>query len=200
MDELIDVLQQERDRLEQLRFRYTSLELLVQAREVRYWGWALHDLNRSRIRVREIDLVRAAQVDLLDLDAAPGAATLRDIAALAPAPWSGILRDHHDSLTTLVADIELHAHAIAQAGRETMAELARSGTLALPPLPSTLLRVLVGAGEAASAPLAADGSAARLRAPGSAEDLDPVTIECILGDVIAAAGRLRIPALLAFLR
>jgi hypothetical protein len=200
VDELIEVLQQERDRLEQLRFRYTALELLVQAREVRYWGWALQDLNRARIRVREVDLVRAAQVGVLDLPLTPGTATLRDIAAAAPAPWSGILRDHHDSLASLVADIELHAHAIAQAGREALAELARTGTLALPPLPTTLVRVLVGAGEAASAPLAADGSKARLRAPGSAEDLDPVSIECLLGDVIAAAGRLRTPALLAFLR
>ncbi len=199
MDELVEVLRQERERLEQLRFRYTTLELLVQVREVRYWAWALQDLNRARIRVREIDLVRAAQVGVLDLPVTPGMATLRDIAAVASAPWSGILRDHHDSLASVVADIEIHAHAVAQAGREAMAELAHSGTLALPPLPTTLVRVLVGTGEAASDSLD-DGAKNRLRAPGSAEDLDPVSIECLLSDLIATAGKLRTPALLAFLR
>lgn len=192
------VLRKERDRLENLRYRFVTLELLVVAREVRYWAWALQDLNRARLRTRESDLMRAAAVGLLDLDP-NGIATLREVAAAVPAPWSGMLRDHHDSLSTVVTEIEVHAHRIAEEGRACLAELARTGTLEGPTTPAEAVAVLVGP-DGADRPRPARPLPARLRAPGRAEDLDAVSIECLLGDVITGGGRLRIPALIAFLR
>jgi hypothetical protein len=206
--QLVEVLQKERDRLEQLRYRFVALGLLLDAREVRYWGWSLQDLNRARLRVRETDLMRAATVGTMDVPSSRGGvASLREVAAATPAPWAGILRDHHDSLCTVVTEIELHAHHIAEEGRACLAELARTGTLGQPGSPAEAPRVLVAPGdgrpdvESATPPSAPPAPpAARLRAPGQAEDLDPVSIECLLSDVIAGGGRLRIPALLAFLR
>jgi hypothetical protein len=204
--QLVEVLQKERDRLEQLRYRFVALGLLLDAREVRYWGWSLQDLNRARLRVRETDLMRAATVGTMDVASARGGvASLREVAAATPTPWAGILRDHHDSLSTLVTEIELHAHHIAEEGRACLAELARTGTLGQPGSPAEAPRVLVapgdgGTGVVTHTPAPPPRPAARLRAPGQAEDLDPVSIECLLSDVIAGGGRLRIPALLAFLR
>ncbi|QYG90983.1 hypothetical protein HC251_00065 [Iamia sp. SCSIO 61187] len=204
LEQLVEVLQKERDRLEQLRYRFVALELLIDAREVRFWGWALQDLNRARLRVREADLMRAATVGTLDIpDSRNGIASLREVAAAARVPWAGILRDHHDSLSTLVTEIEIHAHRIAEGGRACLAELARTGTLSPPGSPAEARRVLVGqveGADSAAPPRPAPNPAARLRAPGQADDLDPVSIECLLSDVITGGGRLRIPALLAFLR
>jgi hypothetical protein len=204
VEQLVDVLQKERDRLEQLRYRFVALGLMLDAREVRFWGWSLQDLNRARLRVRETDLMRAATLGTMDVASARGGvASLREVASATPAPWAGILRDHHDSLATVVTEIELHAHHIAEEGRACLAELARTGTLGPPAPAAEVPRVLVGP---------ADGGievpphtprprpTSPLRAPGQADDLDPVSIECLLSDVIAGGGRMRIPALLAFLR
>lgn len=194
------VLQKERDRLEALRYRFVALELLLAAREVRYWGWALQDLNRARLRAREADLMRAAAVGMLDIaSASPGIPTLREVAAVVPTPWPGILRDHHDGLSTVVTEIEIHAHRIAEEGRACLSELARTGTLEGPTTPAEAVAVLVG-GEAADRAAQARPRPARLRAPGQAEDLDAVSIDALVGDVINGGGRLRIPALIAFLR
>lgn len=196
VDDLVGALQRERDRLEHLRFRFVTLDLLLRTREARFWTWAVQDLNRARIRVREADLTRAAEVESLDLPTLGDGASLREVAGALPAPWSGMLRDHHDSLSTLVTEIEVHAHSIAEGGRDALAELARTGTLSVPARGRPVLVTCDGASEVADP----DAIDERLRAPGCADPLDPVSLECVLGDVIAAGGRLRIPALLAFLR
>ncbi|HXH57810.1 hypothetical protein [Iamia sp.] len=201
---LVDVLQRERELLERLRFRFVGLELMLAAREVRFLAWAAQDLNRARIKVREADLVRAAEVGAVGLKCARGGvASLREVAAVASPPWSGILRDHHDSLCGVVAEIELHGHGIAQRCRDGLAELAHTGTLEL----AAATSALVGSDPAVESDLGGDVSRRRAlsapdqhRAPGQAEDLDPISIECLLSDVSASASRLRIPALLAFLR
>ncbi|NLV55649.1 MAG: hypothetical protein GXY13_08575 [Acidimicrobiales bacterium] len=192
-------LQVERDLLERLRFRYVALDLMVEAGEARFLGWALRDLDRARLKVREVDLARAADVARLNLKGARGVPSLREVAAVAPRPWSTILRDHHDDLSAVVTEIEVTAHRIAQHGRDGLAELARTGTVG-PRRPEPVLAaadaaLVTGGGAAVMAP-----EVARLRAPGTADAIEPVAIECLLHDVIAAAGRLRIPALLAFLR
>jgi hypothetical protein len=191
-------LECERGLLEILRFRFVGLGLLLDRGEVRFLEWAMGDLETARARVREADLVRAAEVGLLSLKAAQGIPSLREVAAVAPAPWATMLRDHHDGLGTVVAEIEVHGHRIAQSCRAGLAELAHTGSLA----PAVAVRpelVATGTVVGGCGPTAApeDG---RLRAPGQAEDLDPGSIEVLLGTALRTAGRLRLPALLAFLR
>lgn len=190
MQDLADVLQRERGLLEQLRYRFVTLELLTAAREVRFLGWATQDVNRARRLARETDLARAAEVGQLGLKGARGLPSLREVAAVAPAPWACILRDHHDSLSALVAEIELHGHHIAQHCRDGLAELAHTGAWAR--------RAPVAAGAAVGAGVG--GGATPPPAPGEAEDLDPASVEVLLHEVIAGGGRLRMPSLLAFLR
>lgn len=194
--DLAGMLQSERHLLEQLRFRYVALDLMLEAGEVRFLNWALQDLDRSRLRVREADLARAADVAALNLKGARGVPSLREVAAVAPAPWSRILRDHHDDLSRVVTEIEVYAHRIAQSGRDGLAELARTGTIG----PRRPVPVLAGVVHGSDVATRAADEPARLQAPGGSDDIEPVAIECLLHDVIAAAGRLRVPALLAFLR
>lgn len=196
LEGLVRVLENERGLLEHLRFRYVTLGMVLEHREVRFVEWALQDLEASRARVREADLVRAAEVGVLGLKAAHGIPSLREVAAVAPVPWARMLRDHHDGLGTVVAEIELHGHRIGQACRAGLAELAHDGALAPAPVgPELVSTGAVGGCLTSSAP-----EAARLRAPGQGEDLDPGSIEVLLGTALRTAGRLRLPALLAFLR
>jgi len=195
IEDLADLLQRERGLLEKLRYRFVALELLIDAREVRFLAWALNDLNRARLHLREMDLARAARVASLRLPGADDVPSLREVATAADAPWAGILRDHHDSLCTVVTEIETHSHRIAQQCHEGLGELARTGTLA--PLPC---RTAAMSSVGPSGPGGIEVGPSGLRAPGQAEDLDAMSIECLLSDVIANAGRLRMPALLAFLR
>jgi hypothetical protein len=191
-------LERERGLLEHLRFRFVGLGLLLDRGEVRFLEWAMQDLETDRARVREADLVRAAEVGFLGLKAAQGIPSLREVAAVAPAPWATMLRDHHDGLGTVVAEIEVHGHRIAEACRAGLAELAHTGALA-PALEVRPELVATGPAAGGCASTAAP-EAARLRAPGQAEDLDPGSIEVLLGTALRTAGRLRLPALLAFLR
>lgn len=201
---LVNALQRERELLERLRYRFVGLELVLATREVRFLAWATQDLNRARIKVREADLVRAAEVGAVGLKCARGGvASLREVAAVAAPPWAGILRDHHDSLCGVVAEIELHGHSIAQRCRDGLAELAHTGILERATVASAPGAALVGSDAGTSREIVSRGAPpapARLRAPGQAEELDPVSIECLLSEVLASASRLRIPALLAFLR
>lgn len=195
MQDLADALQHQRGALEQLRYRFVALQLLVEAREARYLAWATQDLHRARRLACEADLTRAAVVGRLGVDPTAEGSSLRALATGARAPWAGILRDHHDSLGALVAEIELHGHHIAERGRDGLAELARTGAW-----PSQALRA-APPGEIVGRTL--EGSVlapARSLAPGQPAELDPGSIECLLNEVIAASGRLRMPALLAFLR
>jgi hypothetical protein len=198
LEGLVRALENERGLLEHLRFRFVGLGLVLDNREVRFLEWAMQDLEASRARVREADLVRAAEVGLLGLKAAQGIPTLREVAAVAPPPWARMLRDHHDGLGTVVTEIELHGHRIAQACRAGLAELAHTGTLD----PHDVVPALVPTGTAVGGCVTTTPApeAARLRAPGQGEDLDPGSIEVLLGTTLRTAGRLRLPSLLAFLR
>lgn len=196
LEGLVRVLENERGLLEHLRFRFVALGLVLDHRELRFVEWAMQDLEASRARVREADLLRAAEVGFLGLKAAQGIPTLREVAAVAPAPWARMLRDHHDGLATVVTEIELHGHRIAQSCRTGLAELAHTGALA----PADVGSELVSTGPTGGGYVTAAPEAARLQAPGQGEDLDPGSIEVLLGSALRTAGRLRLPALLAFLR
>lgn len=188
MEELVEVLRRERDLLERLRFRFVGLELMVEATEVRFLDWAVHDVQLARHRAREADLVRAAAVGALRLADGGDTPSLREVAAQAPAPWAGILRDHHDGLCSVVSEIEMRSHRIAQRCRDGLATLARTGTLTV----GAAVPVAAGTGP----PDEAGGPPPTVVEP----HLDPLDIERVLSEVLASTNRLRMPALLAFLR
>ena len=106
-------------------------------------------------------------------------ATLRDLAADAPEPWPGILRDHHDRLGNLVAEIEVTAHLNSEAARAGLDALQRT-------------RVTVGASEAGDDPGAEPFS--------DADELARLARGASFEAVLGTASRLRMPDLLDFLR
>lgn len=210
MEELADVLRQERHHLEVLLYKLTLTRLLLQAREVRFLRWSSQEVERARQRTREIDLLRAANVQLLGVRGVHGQApTLRQLASLAGVPWAGILRDLHEAMAALVAEIEVVAHQAA--------ELARGG-----------IRTVAEAQERADrSPRAQQAAGSRERRASAVEsgpvapspalstwrplpfddeilpddgDLTLLSTETAYQDALAASGKLQIPSLLAFLR
>jgi hypothetical protein len=169
MEQIAAVLEREGELLDILLFKLVETRLLLESGEHRFLARATREVERARRRTREADLVRAASV----ADLRRGT-TLRAIAAQVPEPWPGILRDHHEHLTALVAEIELTAHRNA--------DLARCG------LDSLRLATVSRGGGAASGPRTGDDELARL-ARGAAFET-----------VLATAARLRMPDLLDFLR
>ncbi len=178
MDRLTNALRQEQALLESLLFKLVETRLLLAAREVRFVPRATREVDRARQRTCGSDLARAAVVDGLGMtnpDMRLG--TLRGLAAQATEPWAGMLRDHHEALCGLVAEIELVAHDNSRH--------ARNG-----------IRRLEGRMRAAG-----DGPDA---APGDPGEDDPafalVADHTAYRSVLGSADRLRMPALLAFLR
>lgn len=210
MEELADVLRQERHHLEVLLYRLTLTRLLLRDQKVRFLGWSSEEIQRARQQTREIDLLRAAHVELHGGRASSGQPpTLRQMASLAGDPWAGILRDHHDALSELVAEIEVVAHATAEAARKGIRRLAddahaasingpratkaparNQSTSPVEPQPATPRPAL-------SAWRAAPFSDELLPDDG---DLTMLAKEGAYERVLAASGKLQIPSLLAFLR
>jgi hypothetical protein len=169
MEHLAAVLEREGEALELLLFKLTETKLLLEAGEARFLPRATSEVERARGRARELDLLRAASLARL----APGV-TLREVAADAAAPWPAILRDHHEVLSRLVAQIELVAHQNASLAREGLDELSRE-------------------------PVAVGAPAPMVRPVRNAE-LDRLARGAALDAVLGTASRLRMPDLIDFLR
>ncbi len=170
MDSIAAIVEREGELLDHLLFKLVETRLLLEHGEHRFLSRSTREVERAHRRAREVDLVRAAQVT----EIAPGA-TLRELARRAAGPWPGILRDHHDRLGALVAEIEATAHRNAAVARLGLEEhcLAKAGS---------------AAGSRSSVGLRADPELERLARGAS--------LEAVLG----SASRLRMPDLLDFLR
>ena len=195
MDELASVLRRERDLLDQLRFRFVETRLLLAAREIRYLRWATAEVDQARQRAQAADLLRAAGVERVTTTAGGPPPTLRQLANASRGPWDGILRDHHEGLCALVAEIEVIGHRNAELARGGIRQLAEAS-------PSSLLEPWLSvaihgpAGEVQTQTTVLDVDAART----DSSDLTTLAAETAFQEVITIAGRLRMPGLLAFLR
>jgi hypothetical protein len=167
MERINAILEREEEVLETLLFKLVATRLLLENGELRFLSRATREVERARTRARELDLMRATTVS----QHRPGV-TLRDLATESPEPWPGIFRDHHDRLTTLVAEIEVTAHRNSNEARLGLESLQRPKVAAGAPDP-------VAAGDAELVRLAQGAS-----------------FEAVLG----TASRLRMPDLLDFLR
>ena len=210
MQEVADVLRQERHALERLLYRLTVARALLNERDERFLTWSAAEIERARHKVREIDLLRAANVQLLGVRGLNRQApTLRQLASLAGNPWAGMLRDHHDALTRLVAEIEVVAHQAAEAARQGIRRVVdvQSAEEA-----STQLRERVPDRGHADDPVEhrpADApSALSSWVPLSFDDdvfpddadLTLLTTEKAYQDALTASGKLQVPSLIVFLR
>jgi len=189
MEQLNTVLRRERRQLEVVVFKYAEVHLLLAAAELRFLTWSA---DRARHRLRETDLLRAANVQLLGLRGCRGnAPTLREVAGMTSDPWATILRDHHEGLSSLVSEVELLGHMntqLAQAGMRVISE----GRDPLSPGLASRHRRDASSPRATSAVL----DEGRLCQP----DLSLLEAETSYQDVLRSMNKLRMPSLLAFLR
>ena len=202
MERVAAVLERERQLLEHLLFKLVETRLILEHDEHRFLVRATREVDRARTRTREIDLMRAATVAKYR----PGA-TLRDLASTALEPWPSILRDHHELLAALVAEIEVTAHRNA--------ERARLGLDALQPA-SVPVRTSPGVEDSSGGTtlvevglLEAERSQPNRVEPelsdhadaarGDAE-LTRLALGAALESVLGTAARLRMPGLIEFLR
>lgn len=165
MERITAVLQREGDLLETLLFKLVETSLILESGDTRFLSRATREVEQARARAREVDLVRATSVAHHR-----AGATLRDLASEADEPWPGILRDHHDHLTEVVAEIEVIAHGNAKRARIGLDAMAETRL----PIP--------------------DDEAGRTA------DLTRLARGAALETVMGTAGRLRMPDLLEFLR
>lgn len=209
MQEVADVLRQERQALERLLYRLTVSRALLASREAQFLGWSAQEVERARQTVREVDLLRAANVQLLGVRGPNRQApTLRQLASLAGDPWAGMLRDHHDALTGLVAEIEVVSHQAAELARRGIRRVADAQ--AADDAATRHRHVPERAG--VSSPV--EGAPASAPPPLSTwsplsfeDDLSPddadltlLTTETAYQDALTASAKLQIPSLVAFLR
>jgi hypothetical protein len=194
MDELAAVLRRQRDLLDQLRFRFVETRLLLAAREIRYLRWATAEVDQARQRAQAVDLLRAAHVERLGAGQREPM-TLRQLANASQGPWDGILRDHHEGLCALVAEIEVIGHRNAELARSGIRQLAEASPAS--PLEPWLAVAIHGpSGETPTQTTVLDIEASRT----DSSDLTTLAAETAFQEVITIAGRLRMPGLLAFLR
>jgi hypothetical protein len=194
MDELAAVLRRQRDLLDQLRFRFVETRLLLAAREIRYLRWATAEVDQARQRAQAVDLLRAANVERLGAGQREPV-TLRQLANASQGPWDGILRDHHEGLCALVAEIEVIGHRNAELARSGIRQLAEASPAS--PLEPWLAVAIHGpSGETPTQTTVLDIEASRT----DSSDLTTLAAETAFQEVITIAGRLRMPGLLAFLR
>jgi hypothetical protein len=183
MEQLGTILEREGDALEALLFKLVETNLLLNAGEARFLPRATREVERARLRAAEMDLLRATTIAELAIGS-----TLRGLAADAPGPWPGILRDHHEVLSRLVAEIEVVAHQNAQIASRCLDEMGRAP---------------VGARASSGGHAEAGAGAASLPAsirPVRNAELDHLARGAALHSVLNTAGRLRLPDLLGFLR
>ena len=170
MERVGTILEREGEALETLLFKLIETRLLLESCEFRFLPRATREVDRARARTRELSLLRAATVAQIS-----SGATLRELATMSPGPWPAILRDHHDVLTRMVAEIEMVAHGNSSAAQHCLATMADE-------------RVPVGVGA---------GTPGR---PIRNADLDRLARGAALDAVLGTATRLRMPDLIDFLR
>ncbi len=206
MQDVAEVLRQERNSLERLLYRLVILRALLDAREVASLTMASVEVEQARQQVREVDLLRAAQVQLMGVRGPQRSIpTLRQLASLAGEPWAGILRDHHDGLTNVVAEIEVVRHRSAEQARDGIRSVAEAqGAQVF----AHQIPARQGAAHSVETRPAQAPPKLSTWSPSSfANDLSPddgdltlLTTETAYQDALTSSGKLQIPSLIAFLR
>ena len=114
---LSSVLWRMRELLELLLFKLEEEQLLLATGRARWLAHATREVEIVLEQIRQVEIVRAAeaQVVALDLGLAP-AASLGELAEAAPTPWSELLRQHRQAFITLTAEI----NSLADANRELL--------------------------------------------------------------------------------
>jgi hypothetical protein len=131
---LSSVLWRMRELLELLLFKLEEEQLLVAAGRGRWLAHATREVELVLEQIRQVEVVRAAEAQAVAIDlGVVGEPSLSELAAVAPAPWSELLRQHRQAFIALTAEIGSLAEtnrdlltAGLRATRETLMAVAGS--------------------------------------------------------------------------
>lgn len=117
LNDLSTILWRERQLLELLLFKLEEEQLLLATGRVRWLAQAAREVESVLDAIRMAEVGRAAEVDAVaaELGLAPGA-SLHELVAAAPAPWSAILADHRRAFVGVTEEIM----GVAQSNRELL--------------------------------------------------------------------------------
>ncbi len=117
LNDLSTILWRERQLLELLLFKLEEEQLLLATGRVRWLAQAAREVESVLDAIRMAEVGRAAEVDAVaaELGLAPGA-SLNELVAAAPAPWSAILADHRRAFVGVTEEIM----GVAQSNRELL--------------------------------------------------------------------------------
>lgn len=123
LNELSEVLWQERRLLELLLFKLEEEQLLLAAGKTQWLGHATREVETVLDQIRAVELTRAieAEAAALDLDLGTGTGLVA-LADAAPPPWDELLRDHHAAFVDLTNQIR----TLADSNRELLATSHRA--------------------------------------------------------------------------
>ncbi|CAN5849880.1 hypothetical protein BH24ACT3_BH24ACT3_17170 [soil metagenome] len=126
MEELASVLRREATSVQVLLFKFVEARQLLRVDETRFLGWASSEVERARTRVRELDLVRAAEADRLAVELGVGRdpLTLTALAEVADSPYPTILTEQRRTLVRLLGEIEAIAGTVSALAHQGIARLA----------------------------------------------------------------------------
>ena len=93
--EVSDILWRERELLDLLLFKLDSEQLLLRAGRVQWLARSTHEVDLVLEQLQLVEITRALEVDDLaaQLGLPPGA-TLSELAAAAPTPWTELFHAH----------------------------------------------------------------------------------------------------------
>jgi hypothetical protein len=101
----------ERDLLEQLLFKLTEVQLVVGSGSTRWLNKADDEARHALVALQDTEVARAVAVeDLIRRCNVGSDSTLRELIAIAPAPWDSLLSDHCDELRNLALSIDAAAN------------------------------------------------------------------------------------------
>ena len=126
--EVANILWRERETLELLLFKLEEEQLVLAAGRTRWLGHATREVEIVLDRIRQTELLRAAEVATV----APGLGlppnpSLTQLADAASSPWSELLREHRKAFLALTAEITM----LAEANRELLTTGLRSAREAM---------------------------------------------------------------------
>lgn len=103
---LLSVLEQERDRIDELHYRLVALQRLVESGELELLDRAALEVDEALTAVREIELVRGMLVGALVGHDADAPATLTDVLAVVDREAGVRIREIGDHLCRRIEEIE----------------------------------------------------------------------------------------------
>lgn len=112
LSEVSNILWRERQLLELLVFKLEEEQLVLASGRTRWLTHATREVETVLGEIKRVELDRAVHVEaltaVLELTEAP---SLRQLADLAPAPWSQIFEEHRNALLEAAHDIDAAARS-----------------------------------------------------------------------------------------